>query len=92
MPDGTLIQWGSVTGVSFSNQDLKDGTKSFPVPFYDTNYKVMTSGFTTSVNNYLFRIGVNESSVSEFAWTMASNSSITIANRGFNWMAIGRWK
>lgn len=91
-PDGTLIQYGNVLDISFSSQDIKEGTADLPTSFYDTNYKVFGSCFTSSKNNLVLRVGLYPNTASNFSWSLATNTSTTVANRGFNWMAIGRWK
>lgn len=94
MSDGTLIQWGSKSGLSFSAQNMISGTVDMPMPFAYTNYIVICGAVNTGVNAYLFRIGASPSDTDTFSWVMASgdSSNITITGRGFNWMAIGRWK
>lgn len=94
LPDGTLIQWGYVNGLSFSSQNLISGTASFPVAFVDANYIVQASAVTTGTNQYLLRCGAEPKDVGSFYWVLGSgdSSNITVSNRMFNWIAIGRWK
>jgi hypothetical protein len=93
-PDGTLIQWGIVSGLSFSNENIISGTANLPISFANTNYMVIASAITTGVNQYLFRCGAYPRTVGSFDWVLGSgdSSSITIGSRGFQWVAIGRWK
>lgn len=92
--DGTLIQWGTVSGLSFTAQNLISGTENLPVSFANTSYIVQASAITTGVNQYLFRCGAYPNTTAKFDWVLGSgdSSNITIANRGFVWTAIGRWK
>ena len=92
--DGTMIQWGSVSGVSFSSQNMVSGTKTMSKPFSSTNYTVILSAVNTGVNAYLFRLGASPSTADTFNWVLGSgdSSNITINNRGFTYVAYGRWK
>ena len=94
LADGTLIQWGRKTGLSFSNQTILEGTETLPLAFIATGYSLSGNGASSSNNSYVFRLGMNPSTTSTFGWTLASGSgsAITINNRGFYWVAIGRWK
>lgn len=92
--DGTMIQWGVVSGVSFSNQNMKSGVASLPQPFIDTNYTIIPGATNTGVNAYLFRVGASPNTASTFNWVLGSgdSSNITAVGRGFNWLAFGRWR
>ena len=93
-PDGTLIQWGIVSGLSFAAQNIISGTENLPVSFANTSYIVQASAITTGVNQYLFRCGAYPNTTAKFDWVLGSgdSSNITISNRAFTWTAIGRWK
>lgn len=93
LPDGTMIQWGVVTGLSFSNEAKLEGTQSFSQTFYSSP-TIIAGGISTGVSEYAFRIGAYASSGSSFSWSMHSGTgaAITVSNRGFQWLAIGRWK
>lgn len=92
--DGTLIQWYRVTSLTFSAQTILEGEVTMPLAFIDTNYVVIGNGASSSNNAYVFRLGLNPSTTQKFSWTLGSGSgsAITINNRGFYWLAIGRWK
>ena len=94
LPDGTMIQWGAKGNISFSNTNMVSGSVQMSKSFVDSNYIVTASPLTTGVNSYLFRLGVNPETADTFNWTLGSgdSASITITNRGFNWIAVGRWK
>ena len=93
LPDGTMIAWGSVTGKSFNNETIIEGTENLPAGFIASPTMIIT-GFPTSNVNYAFKLGAIASTTTEFAWSICSGSgtAITITNRGFDWCAIGRWK
>ena len=94
MPDGTLIQWGKLTGINFSNATMVEGEISLPVSYNGTGYSVTANAASTSNNDYIMRVACNASSANKFAWTMGSGSgsAITVNNRQINWIAVGRWK
>lgn len=94
LPDGTMIQWGQKGSISFSAANMVSGSIQMPKSFANSSFIVVASPVTTGVNQYLFRLGVNPTSENTFDWVLGSgdSSAITITNRGFNWLAIGRWK
>ena len=94
LPDGTMIQWGSVSGLAFNNSNLLSGTVTLNQSFINSNYVITANPTSTGVNQYLFRLGVNPSSVSQFNWTLGTgdSASTSITGRGFSWTAIGKWK
>lgn len=92
LPDGTMIQWGRVTGINFNNQFGNGGTITFPKPFISaaTTYIVATGSQSDNIN-YIFKIGISALATTA-TWTMTTGVAVTIANRQFDWIAIGRWK
>ena len=94
LPDGTMIQWGTISGLAFDNTVTLSGTETFPVPFINTSYLVVPAAVTTGLNQYLFRVGANANTTGIFSWILGSgdSSAITTTGRGFNWIAIGKWK
>lgn len=92
MPDGTLIQWGYVTGISFSNQDMVSGNFTFDIPFVaQAEVKIFGTSAESSVADYIFRVGMS-CSATQANWTLASPNTISVNNRQFSWLAVGRWK
>ena len=92
MPDGTLIQWGNVTGISFNNQNIVSGNFTFDIPFVaQGEVKIFGTCAESSVADYIFRVGIS-CSATQANWTLASLNTISVNNRQFNWFAIGRWK
>lgn len=96
-PNGLLVQWGSVTGIAFSSESMKEGVITLPVAFYGSSgyVKCLASPVSSGVANYVFRVGINPGSdLDKLSWTLVSGdgSAITITNRAFSWIAIGRWK
>ena len=101
MPDGTLIQWGSITvqqgsTAQYVGQTYQMGVSiSLPIPFVDTNYRVF--GSTKFVSGGAVAIGhdVSLSTASSAfirAWdytprTLSSSETLKIW-----WIAIGRWR
>ena len=94
MPDGTLIQWGRKTGISFNNEANVEVSVTMPYAFIDTNYDVIITPTTTGVLNYLFRLGAFPSTTDTFLFDLVSGdgSPITITGRSVSWLAVGRWK
>lgn len=94
MADGTLLQWGNMDGLSFNNQPSLSGYRTMVQSFIDTNYRVLINPYLTGVSNYMFRCGANPDTPNRFTWTMFSGdgTAITTTGRGFNFLAIGRWK
>lgn len=94
MPDGTAIAWGNVSGLTFSSESIKEGTVTLPFAFVSGN--VHTTPYNTSNQNYMFFCGASlqGGAGDTLAWTLATitGNPISIANRGFAWLAIGRWK
>ena len=92
--DGTLIQSGKITSISFNNEAFVEGTVTLPVSFDGSGYSVVANAASTSNNDYIMRVTCNASSGTVFAWTMGSGSgsAITVSNRQLNWIAFGRWQ
>lgn len=92
MPDGTLIQWGNVTGISFSNQNMVSGEFTFDIPFFSSSeVKIFGTTAESGVADYIFRVGIS-CSATKVNWTLVSPNTISVNNRQFSWLAIGRWK
>ena len=93
LPDGTMIQWGQKGGISFSGEASREGTVDFGVSFYSAPVVCLTP-YSTSVAQYAFRATAIASTGSNFSWVLftGDNSPATINNRGFSWIAVGRWK
>lgn len=94
MPDGTLIQWRTVGQITFSNEAIKEGTFTLPVSFANNEYKIVGGAVSTSVNAYLLRVGVYPTSGNVVSYSIGSGTgeAISANNRGFTWIAVGRWK
>lgn len=92
--DGLLIQWGKVTGITFSNEALKTGTINLPVENLDTGFACFASCSSTSTTAYLFRTGMSANGADRANWAIATYDAnpISITNRIINWVTIGRWK
>lgn len=87
--DGTLIQYGSSSGientfkwVTFPIQFKSIGVVTAEVPSIDSNYIYLVQAFDCSINN--FKAYVRYQAISGGAWGTGSN--------WFNWLAIGTWK
>lgn len=89
--DGTLIQWGTVSEISFTAEIMVGGYVDLPISFTDTNYVVIATGFTSQDDANIFRIGANPNTVGKFDWAMAALEAITVTDMQFSWIAIGRW-
>lgn len=92
--DGTMMQWGRVTGVSFSSASSVSGTIELPYSYQTTNsYQVIVTPVNTSDSRYAFRITASPTDEDTIVWTMYSgdNSAITVTGRQFSWFTIGHW-
>lgn len=101
MPDGTLIQWGSLIVEQGSTAQYVGQTYqmpvsiSLPIPFVDTNYRVF--GSSKFVIGGAVAIGHDvslstESSAYIRAWDYTSRTLSSSATLKIWWIAIGRWK
>lgn len=93
LPDGTLIQWGDFSSFTLSNSFLS-GTISFPLPFVDSNFKIMTNPGRNCIA-YL-NSPICEGSVSGNIVRTVNSCVIsakgTSANISIQYLAVGRWK
>lgn len=90
MPDGTLIQWGSIGG--YEEAKRKDYTITFPIAF-DTSYTyAMTANgrFFSDPNSYETVCTCKMVSATQ-AIVHVYNASTNYINAVF-WVAVGRWK
>ena len=94
MPDGTLIQWGTISNLTFDNKVSIGSSKTMTKSFVDTNFSVIATSFGSSNSDLVFRMGCDATAVNKFDWRMVSgsNQALSITNRAFFWIAIGRWK
>ena len=90
--DGLLVQWGY-----FTNASAGSATVYFPISFYDATYRFMTTMETASSDQALYT-ALPYAKTNTYASIMRKyvNATTTISvgssTRGFDWMAIGRWK
>lgn len=93
-PDGTMIQWGEVSGISISSSNMVSGTATLPQAFINTSYVVTITPWYTSLNYLIFRAAATASTVSTFNWVLGTgdSTSISTSSRGFRYIAVGRWK
>lgn len=84
LPDGTLIQWGSVTVLNGSYT----ANDTFQIPFYNKN-KVAISLCPTAATAGM-DYGVNWSSLT--TTNLSVGRTPNTADTTFYWTAIGRWK
>ena len=95
LTDGTMIQWGRVSGIAFDNAASVSGTISLPYAYNTQNsYQVICTPVNTGDSRYAFRVAASPSGVDTINWTLYSgtNDAITVNSRQFSWIAIGRWK
>ena len=94
MLDGTLIQWGMVGQITFSSEAMKEGSFMLPISFVDAGYRVLGTAVSTSINSYLLRVGASPLNNREVSYAIGSGTgeAISANNRGFTWIAVGRWK
>ena len=95
LTDGTMIQWGRVSGIAFDNASSVSGTISLPYAYNTQNsYQVICTPVNTGDSRYAFRVAASPSGVDTINWTLYSgtNDAITVNSRQFSWIAIGRWK
>lgn len=91
MPDGTLIQWGTVS-------NFKSGDKVlFPIRFHDNTYRVsITPNYNTSTTiQCTYGVtggGKYTDGFTIYAWDTVTNTASTQSNLVVDWIAIGRWK
>lgn len=101
MPDGTLIQWGSLIVEQGSTAQYVGQTYqmpvslSLPIPFVDTNYRVFGSSKFVSGGAVAIGHDVSLSTKSSAyirAWDYTSRTLSSSATLKIWWIAIGRWK
>ena len=90
--DGLLVQWGYLT-----NSSAGSATIYFPLSFYDTTYRFITTMETVSSDQALYTaLPYNKTVtfVSVMRKYVNATTTITIGSsiRNFDWVAIGRWK
>ena len=92
MQDGTAFAWGNVSGVTFSSESIKEGTVTLPFSFVSGN--IYATPYNTSNVTFMLWVGASLQDSTTLAWTLAtlSGSAISVTNRGFSWLAVGRWK
>ncbi len=94
--DGTLKQWGIVSGSAAINVALMGGFRSagggvgtvtMPIPFLDSDYT-----FTPASTNSAFGcVAASKTATTcDVLWTAVTSQ--VAASRAANWIAIGRWK
>ena len=101
MPDGTLIQWGSIiieqgSTVQYVGQTYQMPVSlSLPIPFVDTNYRVFGSSKFASGGAIAIGHDVSQSTESSAylrAWDYTSRTLSSSAILKIWWIAIGRWR
>lgn len=92
MPDGTALAWGNVGQITFSNELLKEGTINLPFSFV-SGYAYAVP-YNTSNFALMLWVGASLQNRNQLAWSLAtvSQEAISVTNRGFGWLVIGRWK
>lgn len=88
-PDGTMIQWGEVGGYVSAKRDNQ--TVNLSVPFVNTDYYVMCTGYYGSdPNSYEMTAIVHNNSKSQFVVHRVNTTSNYLNT--MMWLAIGKWK
>ena len=92
LPDGTMIQWGEIYSPSIAANSSGTATITFPVPFADATYVLMTQVVKTSIPALRSAcIADTGKTVSSASINLQNNygaaSSLTVW-----WSAYGRWK
>ena len=92
MPDGTALAWGNVGQLTFSNESLKEGTINLPFSFV-SGFAYVTP-YNTSNFALMLWAGASLQNGNQLEWSLAtvSQAAISVANRGFTWLVVGRWK
>jgi hypothetical protein len=90
--DGLLVQWGY-----FTNASAGSATVYFPISFYDATYRFMATMETASSDQALYTaLPYNKAATYVSIMRKYVNATTTISvgssTRGFDWIAIGRWK
>lgn len=90
--DGLLVQWGY-----FTNASAGSATVYFPISFYDATYRFVTTMETASSDQALYTaLPYNKAATYVSIMRKYVNATTTISvgssTRGFDWIAIGRWK
>lgn len=94
MPDGTLIQWGTVTA-SFKNGVITDGNTegqviNFPVAFVSP--PVTTASITSSSSTYATATAIAVSASNAVIYMIMYGATTYTGGGNIMWTAIGRWK
>lgn len=92
MPDGTALAWGNKGQITFSNESLKDGTIDLPFTFVSGN--AYATPYNTSNFSLMLWVGISLQNGNQLEWSLAtvSQAAISVTNRGFAWLVVGRWK
>lgn len=105
--DGTLIQWGIVSGDIPSNSAYSDQTVTFPVPFHEsTGNPCVVIGISalgvgaTDIANICLPMAVNlnvtSTMLTQFTWRLWKQASVGASANNpkpvASWVALGRWK
>ena len=93
--DGLLVQWGYLT-----NSSAGSATIYFPLSFYDTTYRFITTMETVSSDQALYTALPYNKTVTfvsvmrKYVKELTGQDMFTIGSsiRNFDWVAIGRWK
>lgn len=98
MPDGTLMQWGTLdvtsgTTSSYSPVYILNVTVTFPIPFYDTTYVINGSSKYGTGAEFAFGQGTSyESHAIVRVWDTSPRTASSSNRWRVKWQAIGRWK
>lgn len=98
LPDGTLVQWGTVditsgTTSSCSPVYILNVTITFPVSFYDATYVITGSAKYGTGAEFAFGQGTTyESHAIVRLWDTTSRTASSSTIWRVKWQAIGRWK
>ena len=101
MPDGTLIQWGTVTLTSGSTSTYVSPINTatvviqFPIPFVSTDYMVFGSGkYSTGASTPIGQniAGETLTTCSVHWWDATARAFSASIPLRVKWCAIGRWK
>lgn len=88
MPDGTLIQWGSVVG-QFTNGACSQSI-AFPIEF--ASVPSVTASISSSSTQYATANAITTSPTNCIVYMIMYGATTYTGNGNIMWTAIGRWK
>ena len=91
MPDGTLIQWGTVTFSNVAASTVENKTVTFPIPFVDGPVGVANPDGSVRPDLYPCSCRTGASSLTSMK-VYTRNGYTSAQTFDVSWLAIGRWK